>query len=122
MSFLTTLDVRLVEDTANEGRGSWQLLADLVFHSDQLGQVFTVPSGFTTDFASVPRIPGIFDIYGDRAHRAAALHDHLYSTHEVDRETSDNLFLEAMLSTGVPHDIAETMWQGVRDFGGSHWD
>lgn len=121
-AFLSRLAVALVDDTANDGRGSWQLLEPLSFSSDKLGTCLTVPAGFITDFASVPRFPGVFDVYGDRAHRAAALHDHLYSSHEVDRETADGLFLEAMLATGVPEDIANVMYEGVRRFGGSHWD
>lgn len=122
MPFLTRLAVALVDDSANEGRGSWQLLEPLTFHSNKLGRDFTSSAGDITDFASVPRFPGIFDVYGDRAHRAAALHDHLYTSHEVDRETADGLFLEAMLDTGVPEEIANTMYEGVRRFGASHWD
>jgi hypothetical protein len=122
MPFLTRLAVALIDDSANEGRGSWQHLEPLTFHSNCLNRDFTAPAGSITDFASVPRIPGIFDVYGDRAHRAAALHDHLYGSHEVDRATADGVFLEAMLDTGVPPDIAQVMYDGVRQFGGSHWD
>ena len=122
MPFLSRLAVSLVNDAANDGRGSWQLLESLVFSSNKLARCLTVPAGFITDFASVPRIPGIFDVYGDRAHRASAVHDYLYASHIVDRDTADGLFLEMMLDTGVPADIAQTMYEGVRHFGQSHWD
>ena len=40
--------------------------------------LITVPEGYTTNFASVPRIPIIFDLVGGYGHAAAVLHDYLY--------------------------------------------
>ena len=43
-----------------------------------LKDTITVPTGFFTDFASVPRMPFVFLLFGDVAHEAAVIHDYLY--------------------------------------------
>ena len=40
-----------------ENEGKWTLLAPLKYRSELLERVITVPKGFITDLASVPRIP-----------------------------------------------------------------
>ena len=69
--FLTSLDVRLLSDTKNSGSGSWMLVSPLLYESDAAGTIIKVPVAFETDFASVPRVPLIFDMMGDTAHSAA---------------------------------------------------
>lgn len=54
-----------------------------------------VPAGFRTDLASVPRLPGMFLLFGGKARKAAVVHDYLYSTGR-DREFADSVFLHAM--------------------------
>lgn len=117
--FLTELDVALLSDTENEGRGSWKLLSPLVYQSDLAG-IIVVPTGFVTDYASVKRIPLVFDAFGDTAHKAAVVHDLLYSTGYLSRAVADAVLKEAMLLTGVPAWRAWPMWIMVRLFGGSH--
>ncbi|APB98500.1 DUF1353 domain-containing protein [Polynucleobacter asymbioticus] len=125
--FLTLLDVEQVEDVCQSGRGTWKVLNPLVYQSDLLGTTLTVPAGFVTDFASVPRIPIAFWFFGDRANQAATLHDWLYTTdskltHPVrDRETADAILKEASLAQGVPTWVAYALWAGVRIGGESHW-
>ena len=121
--FEGNLDVRLIDDGAAQGRGIWELLAPLIFISDLASTTFTVPIGFRTDFESVPRIPGVFDLLGDRASRASALHDALYSGlfPAIPREIADGILKEAMLVTQVPLADAELIYEGVRQFGESHW-
>jgi hypothetical protein len=119
--FLTDLDVALLSDSANSDRGSWRLLSELVYQSDVAATVFVVPIGFVTDFASVPRIPGVFDLVGDTAHAAAALHDWLYTTHPVPRDIADAVLQEAAKVSGVSPFKAWLMWAGVRVGGASHW-
>ena len=116
--FVTDLDVRRhVMDGSKDQRGSWSLLAPLVYCSDLLLRRVTVPEGFVTDFASVPRIPVAFLLTGDSSHEAAVVHDWLYSTREFDRATADAVFREACLIAG-PKWRAWAMWIGVR-IGGS---
>ena len=121
--FLSSLTVTLVDDLAAEGRGVWAIALPLVYQSDVLGKTITLEVGFQTDFASVPRIPGIFDALGDRAHRPAALHDWLYHHHEVcTKDQADAVLKEAMLVTGISEEIAEAYYLGVQAFGGSSYD
>lgn len=119
--FRTPLDVRRMRDGSADGRGTWQLLSDLVYQSDLLDRVITVPAGFVTDFASVPRIPVAYLLAGDEAHEEAVVHDWLYTTHLCDRATADGVFREAMGATGQAAWRSWLMWLGVRVGGASHW-
>lgn len=102
--------------------GEWLLGADLVYQSDCAGQTFTVPKGFKTDLASVPRIPIVYELCGDTSSKAAALHDWLYTAHPVSREMADAVLKEASAITGVPAWRRWLMWAGVRVGGASHWN
>ncbi len=109
--FFTELDARLT------GRREWELLSPLGYRSDLLDCTILVPTGFQTDFASVPRIPVIFTLWGDRAHREAVIHDYLYrmdSEPVVSRKEADRVFLEAMKARGKPRYISQAMYRGVR--------
>jgi hypothetical protein len=122
-AFLTPLDVELVSDATNSGRGTWRLTAPLVYRSDVAGQTFTVPVGFETDYASVPRVALAFVLCGDTAHAASAVHDWLYTFHPVTRDVADAVLREAALVSGVPAWRAALLWAGVRiGGGGSHWN
>lgn len=101
-------------DGSADGRGTWKLVEPLEYQSDLLKRTLTVPAGFVTDFASVPRIPVAFLLTGNSAHEAAVVHDWLYSTHEVDRATADAVFREACVACGTYGWKAWLMWAGVR--------
>lgn len=121
--FLSSLTVTLVDELAADGRGIWMVSIPFSYQSDILKKTVTVEVGFTTDFASVPRIPGVFDAFGDRAHKAAVLHDWLYHHHEVcDKDTADSVLKEAMLVSGIAEDIAEAFYLGVQAFGESSYE
>lgn len=121
MRFLTPLEVERVEDVSADGRGTWVLLAPLKFESDAIGPG-AVPEGFITDFASVPRVPVAFLLFGDLAQAAAVVHDWLYTVHRTDRATADAVFKEGLSACGVSAWRAWFMWLGVR-LGGAHaWD
>ena len=116
--FHTTLRVELDDDLANGGQGEWRLIAPLVFGARN-GTTYTVPTGFSCDFASVPRIPVIYALYGNRAHRPAVLHDYLCRTGIVLRREADDLFYEAMLSIGMSERHANAMHLAVRSYSAS---
>ncbi|WP_433693187.1 DUF1353 domain-containing protein [Paraburkholderia phenoliruptrix] len=101
--------------------GQWELLADLIYQSDVAGRRFTVPAGFITNFASVPRIPIVYELAGDTASNAATVHDYLYSTHIVSRSVADSVLREASAVTDVPDWRRQLMWAGVRLFGWLYW-
>ena len=111
--FLTELDVKCIND------GAWMLADSLIYETDVLDpkdSPIHVPAGFQTDFASVPRVPVFFTLFGDRAHREAVLHDFLYRIDSVDctRTQADDVFLEAMKERGKGFMVRYAMWLGVR--------
>ncbi|QBJ80495.1 DUF1353 domain-containing protein [Aquitalea sp. USM4] len=117
-AFLSKL---LLEDATNIDDGQWIVAAPFIYQSDVAGQTFTVPVGFQTDLASVPRLPIVFLLTGDTSREAAVVHDYLYSTHIVPRNVADAVLREASAVTQVPPWRRWLMWAGVRAFGGSHW-
>jgi hypothetical protein len=110
-----------VQPATDKDDGNWLLLADLVYQSDVAGFTITVPEGFVTNFASVPRLPVIYELAGDTSSAAATVHDYLYSTHIVTRDVADAVLREASAATAVPWWRRQLMWAGVRAFGWSHW-
>lgn len=121
-AFLTNLDVRNINDSVNSGRGKWQLLADFSYQSDVANKTITVPVGFITDFASVPRIPVAYMLAGDTAHKAAVIHDWLYTSHELPREVADLVLQEAAIVGGSPAWRAKLIYVGVRVGGSGSYD
>lgn len=105
--FLTDLATRDIDDL------SCVLLSDLVYRSRIYGGTITVPKGFVSDRASVPRVPVIYMAFGDRAHREAVVHDYLYQTHVVNKSTADRIFLEAMRARKKKGWIRWGMYLGV---------
>ena len=101
--------------------GMRTVIEPLVYQSDVAGMTITVPAGFQTDMASVPRLPIVFLLFGNTSDEAAVVHDYLYSTKLVAREVADAVLREASLTTGVPRWRAQAMWAGVRMFGASHY-
>ena len=115
--FHTTLSVQRVDPDSD----NWELTSALVFESVVLGRLVLVPAEFVTDFASVPRLPFTFWLFGDIAQEAAVVHDHLYSTGEVSRAMADEVFAEASKVCGVSAWRRGPMWLGVRLFGGKRY-
>ena len=110
--FLSELIIQPVGDD-----GLWVVNEPLIYYSRIYGGSITVPAGFYTDLASVPRVPFIHDAFGDRAHREAVLHDYLYQKHLVSKHKADRIFLEAMKSRKKKLWIRWGMYLGVM-FGG----
>ena len=115
--FLSPLRVERVDPDSDD----WILTAALVFDSVVLDRIVTVPAGFVTDFASVPRLPLAFWLFGAVAQEAASLHDFLYSTGLVSRKLADEVFAEASKACGVAAWRRGPMWLGVRLFGSSRY-
>jgi hypothetical protein len=82
---------------------------------------FTVPTGFKTDLASVPRLFwNILPPFGKYT-EAAVLHDWLYRTHLLTRAQADGLLLEAMVLCRVPRWQRALIYGAVRCFGWAAW-
>ena len=114
--FLTELEATLLDDDK-----IWQLEKDLVYESDLLKCKITVPAGFQTDFASVPRwVPIASNALLDKAHREGTLHDYLYSIDSVPVVTesqANDVFLEAMTVRGKSWAVRYPMYWAVCAFG-----
>jgi hypothetical protein len=113
-----------VEEAGHDksGRSVWELLEPLVFESERFGKI-VVPPSFRTNYASVPRLPLVFLLAGDRAHKEAVIHDWQYTARELTREQADDLFLEALLLNPlIGNGMAHTMHKAVRWFGGFSWE
>lgn len=102
---------------------SWKIVNSFLYKTD-IGKLDTilVPVGFETDFASVPKL--LWNImpptgqYG----KAAVIHDFLYRTpKQATKDEADSVFLEAMTALGVGWWTRNTMYRGVKYFGGSSY-
>lgn len=113
--FTTKLQVEWMNEDDDE-IPQWKILTPLVYESDLLGRSVCVDIGFVTDFASVPRAPLAYFLAGNSGNRAAVVHDYLITTGEVDRRTADEVFLEALVSSGVDNWRAHLMYVAVQSF------
>lgn len=122
-SFTTPLIVE-----ALPGGRRWKLTEPFEYHVGEYPSEFVlrVPEGFTTDFASVPRIFwALISPYG-KAGKAAVVHDYLYHLNRVGlevvtRKQADGIFLQAMGVLGVAAWRKYPMYLAVRLFAGSGW-
>ena len=111
MPFLTGLDVK---EASND---NWELLEPLVYQGNT--DLFTVPTGFFTDLASIPRVfRPFFPRYGIYR-KAAVLHDYHYIVQLVSRKDADGMFRRVMRELGVGRIRRYLMWLAVR-IGGSY--
>lgn len=100
----------------------WLLYSPLIYESEIVGRI-EVPKGFITDLASVPKVPLVYEVWGNKAHHEAVIHDYLYRTDSVPQVTFDQaneVFLEAMGVRGKPWYIKYPMYWGVC-LGGSQY-
>jgi len=123
--FETELDARL----KNSRRESiWIIMASLIYHSMLFGRI-EVLEEFECDFASVPRIPIVYSLWGNRAHREGVLHDWAFRKDAINPKTgkpftfmeANRLFLEAMECRGKPFYIRYPMYSAVCAFSYGHF-
>lgn len=90
----------------------FQLVEELSYTGNH--ETFTVPVGFRTDFASVPRaFVWLLPRYGAYS-QAAILHDYLLHCDITSRRDADGLFRRAMRELGVSVARRWLMWAAVR--------
>ena len=117
------IDVSLVPGRDREGRKVYVLQEDWVYCYDPTGDVYVVPRGFETDFASIPGwAQFLIKPEGDHS-QPAVIHDWLYAVggpgNETEREHADQVFHFAMnTDMGVNPIKSAVMHQAVR-FGGA---
>jgi hypothetical protein len=118
-SFTADLDVRITQKK-RDGRALVELLTPFTYEVGDLGSgdVISVPAGFETDFASVPRPLWVVEPPLGDAGKAAVLHDWLYETGERSRAEADRIFSEAMQVLEVSAWKRGLIYAAVRAFGG----
>jgi hypothetical protein len=116
--WLSRLEVVSIDDQL------WQLTApldaELDYGEGRLERI-VVPTGFVTDFASVPRLPLVYLATAGVGERAAVLHDFCYSVAEYQRSECDRIFRAALEGSGVSWFQRWAMWSGVRAGGSRHY-
>jgi hypothetical protein len=126
-AFLSPLKLDYMTDSAGnllknrDGRQLFKLLYPFSYYSDILGCIITVPMGFVTDLASIPRLPVIYLLLNGIADEAGVVHDYAYSTGLIPRIKADMMLKEACISLGIPEWKAEAIYLGVRIGGSGHY-
>ncbi len=102
-----------------DGEGMFRLLSPLVYYSDLLGEEIVVPTGFETDFASIPRIfQNIIQVNG-KHRKAAVVHDYLCVNKKklrMPQGLADKIFREAMRCLDVEFVESSLMYRMVRRY------
>lgn len=115
------LDLPKIQPSAEDGE-CWVLVED--FHVLVDGMMFTVPAGFKTDGASIPRF--LWRLCGHpletRRFPIAVLHDWLYEVDQgLTRQQVDEIYRDGLVSLGFSKFAANTEYYALRLFGGSRW-
>ncbi len=104
----------IVTPLASDSR-RWELVESFKYEGNT--DVFEVPKGFTTDFASVPRVfTWLLPRYG-RWTQAAVLHDFLWDLSrrgQFEKADADGIFNRALRELDVPFLRRWVMWSAVR--------
>lgn len=121
-----------------DGRSLWGVERGLSYTTDVGGNgTITVPPGFVTDLASIPR--AAWSVYPPDGPwvKAAMIHDFLYGTHGTGlwkghprgisritpytRAEADDILREAMENRGVGLVTRTVIWSAVRAGGAKGW-
>lgn len=89
--FISDLDIRVL------GNRNFKLLQPLTY-VDNKGNLYTVPDGLKTDFASVWKIPIVSTLLSGKCNKEATLHDYFYKTGCISRKQADLIFRESIIS------------------------
>jgi hypothetical protein len=111
---------RLLLEDAGTRNGSRLFRLESAFRYRSSFGVITVPPGFITDGASIPRcFWNILAPFGEYF-EAAIIHDYLYSPHNrrFTRAQADAIFKEAMFNVGIGWFTRGLIYRAVRLFGG----
>ena len=115
--------MRLGELVVTEApNGKWCLVQPLtLYHSVTYDKVrvpllITVPIGFPTDLASIPRILTWAFPVNAKHRRAAVVHDFMCENSELPQKIIDDVFYDMMIFLDVSPWKARAMHWGVRGF------
>ncbi|MFP9136622.1 DUF1353 domain-containing protein [Devosia sp. XGJD_8] len=133
---LVLLDNKIAP-SIKEGRSLWGMHDPLTYHPGDRQHTITVPAGFVTDLASVPRWAWILIPPDGPWVKAAIIHDYLYSTggtgkwkkhppsitrpQPYSRLEADRIMEEAMENRGVGWFARRLIYAAVRLGGSGGW-
>lgn len=112
---------------------SWQVVDGFTYRlgSPDGKEYVSIPAGFVTDFASVPRVlKVVWPSPGGKWDKPAVVHDFIYrfgfvesadGERRVTRDEGDNIFKEAMGAAGVGWMAKACLYRGVRIGGWVSW-
>jgi hypothetical protein len=116
--FLTVLE--LIADPVPD----YWIIATPLTWKDPIFGTLTVPQGFRTDLASIPRafrnIP-FLDPSGV-SRRPAAMHDWLYCWRGIGKDNADEFLKQSLIAEGASAAVAAVFYLGVHEFGQASWD
>ena len=100
---------------------NWKIHEQFQYESDVLDTTITIPVGFVTDGASIPKF--FWNIIQPTGpyFRAAVIHDYLYRWQKFTRRQSDNALLEGMWVLKCKIWQYVCVYIAVRLFGGWAW-
>jgi hypothetical protein len=109
---------KLILSPLSDGK-KWVLRKEFSYDIGEIGSgdTITVPTGFVTDLASVPRIFWSILPPWENYGPAAVIHDYLYFSHEKTKAESDYIFYEGMMVLKVPTTKAKIIYNSVKIFG-----
>lgn len=134
---LVLLDNKL-GPSLRDGRSLWGLQKPLTYQPGEAGEQITVPAGFVTDLASIPRWAWVLLPPDGPWVKAAIIHDFLYATggngvwkrhapgttraKPYSRAEADRILRQAMHNRGVDVVRRNIIWAAVRVGGWAGWD
>ncbi|MEO0549035.1 MAG: DUF1353 domain-containing protein [Pseudomonadota bacterium] len=111
--------VAILSDMERQGRTLAVVVRPYAYEHMIIRGRVEIPTGFVTDFASIPSaVQFLIQPFGRHA-PAAVIHDYLYAIGaDGRRKQADKVFLEAMKDNGVSFFRRSLMFRMVRWFGG----
>lgn len=113
---ITKLELKSIND------GKCILESDYIYSIN--GFLITVPKGFITDGASIPKsLQWIYEPFGEYI-KGAVIHDYLYSKYNdtgINRTLADKIFDFIMKETGVNAKTRRKFYVAVKYFGKIFW-
>jgi hypothetical protein len=108
-------------------REPWYFLLESISWKPNVNQAASfgpidVPSGFVTDLASIPTIFWSLLRPDDEYAYAAIVHDYLYWTQTLPKDTADQILKFSMQDFEVPGWKVNTIYRAVSLFGQGAWD
>ena len=108
-----------------EEKTMWQLLKPIyiIYATEITSYSFTIPNGFKTDLASIPKtFWSIISPLDPEIIKSSILHDYLYSAGTTTKAMADYIFLVSLKEDGCSFVKRQAIYNAVRIGGWSAWN